>query len=178
MLQKGYRPAKLLLTCSSLTQLLGQPRPGRLELLRPPLSVLQISDVLMFFCAVRLDRLRSTVLEGFGIASLPVLSLPTLARGPLSENEHCSWGTLTLLCVFSFLPIREYQIWAALSPPHPREHSLVFWCLFHKSPALLSISSARVPTNILYNSELRPSSQTFLQAPDFLFVQLWVYSAY
>lgn len=44
-------------------------------------------------------------------------------------------------------------------PPHPREHSLIFWCLFYKSPALLSISSARVPPNILYNSELRPSSQ-------------------
>ena len=53
--------------CSLLTQLLGQPRPGRLELLGAPLCP---TDALMFLCA---DGLRSTVLEGFGIASPPCL---------------------------------------------------------------------------------------------------------
>nr|XP_020755668.1 geranylgeranyl transferase type-1 subunit beta [Odocoileus virginianus texanus] len=37
------------------------------------------------------------------------------------------------------------------SPSHPGKRALVFGCLFYKSPALPSVSSATVPTNVLHS---------------------------
>lgn len=73
------------------------------------------------------------------------------------EPTWVKWTQNHYLCDSArlFFSIREYQVWAALSASHSRESNTIFWCLFPKSPALLSISSARVLLTS-FSRELRP----------------------
>ena len=111
------------------------------------------TDALMFSCA---DGLRSAVLEGFGIASPPCL-IPSYAgkRDLFLKTSSGAWALCEGMRVLLSFHQRVSGLSGRLSFTSQRR-TLTFWCLFYKSPALLSVSSATVPTNVLHNSELRP----------------------
>ena len=83
-----------------------------------------MSDVLMFLCAVRLDRLRSTVLEGFGIVSL--LCLIPVCTGKRDLFLKTSTAVRAVCEVVMFVLLSFHQQVSDLSGPGKWQPTPVF----------------------------------------------------
>lgn len=93
----------------------------------------------------------------------------------LGENLLESNGLKITTCVTQqdfFFPIREYRRFEQPSLLHIQRTQYHFLVSVPKSPALLSISSARVLLTSFSRELSDPGLQTFPQMPVFLFVQL------
>ena len=85
----------------------------------------------MFLCAVRLDRLRSTTLEGFGIACLPYLiTVYTGKRNLFLKSSPADWALWShgVLPFSSFINLFRIVVQVYYLPFYTNGCSLIFLC--------------------------------------------------